>query len=154
MTRKKFHWPDIWLPAVSSLPDDLGRHPVGCAFHGPKNIALTHTKILKQIYKHVRSRKRLLIRGYEKIMRPSSGSIKRRPNSWRSGLTPSHIVIGDGSWLPSCLPFLSPAPAGFSYQISLFSRSLQITILEQEPITRSKKLCCAHATVFSQITIF
>lgn len=40
--------PYIRLAAVPSLPDDLGRHPVWCAFHRTKNVALTHTQILKE----------------------------------------------------------------------------------------------------------
>ena len=27
------HTPDVSLPAMASLLDDLGRHPVGCALH-------------------------------------------------------------------------------------------------------------------------
>ena len=47
--------PNIRLPAVPSLPDDLGCHPVWCAFHRTKNVALTHTEILKEIHRKVRS---------------------------------------------------------------------------------------------------
>lgn len=46
--RRPSHLPDIRLPAVPSLPNDLGCHPVGRALHGTKNIASTHAEILKQ----------------------------------------------------------------------------------------------------------
>ena len=52
------------------------------------------------------------------------------------------------SFVPS---FCLPCPRGF-FASNQFSRSLQITILEQEPITRSKKLFvpmqrCLHRSI-------